>query len=126
MHQRKFLWTITVAYSLILLPHLAGTGGAAESPQESAKRAGDSSLPNIVLVFTDDQGYADVGCFGARGFETPNLDGMAFEGTTFTSFCVAQAVCTASRAALMTGCYANRVSMSGALNHTSRSAIHPD
>ncbi len=51
---------------------------------------------------------------------------MASEGTRFTSFYVAQAVCTASRAALMTGCYANRVSMSGALNHTSRTGIHPD
>jgi arylsulfatase len=50
---------------------------------------------------------------------------MASEGTRLTSFCVAQAVCTASRAALMTGCYANRVSMSGALNHTSRTGIHP-
>ena len=126
MRQRQFLWTITVACSLILLPRLADTGCMAETPQASAKPAGDSSLPNIVLVFTDDQGYADVGCFGARGFETPNLDRMASEGTTFTSFCVAQAVCTASRAALMTGCYANRVSMSGALNHTSRTGIHPD
>ncbi|MFZ5831387.1 MAG: sulfatase [Planctomycetota bacterium] len=82
--------------------------------------------PNVILIFTDDQGYADVGCFGAQGFQTPNLDRMAAEGTRFTSFCVAQAVCTASRAALMTGCYANRVSMSGALNHTSRTGIHPD
>ncbi len=82
--------------------------------------------PNIVLIFTDDQGYSDVGCFGARGFRTPNLDRMAAEGTKFTSFYVAQAVCTASRAALMSGCYANRVSMSGALNHTSRNGIHPD
>ena len=79
-----------------------------------------------MLVFTDDQGYADVGCFGAKGFKTPNLDRMASEGTRFTSFYVAQAVCTASRAALMTGCYANRLSMSGALNHTSRTGIHPD
>ncbi|HHK41366.1 MAG TPA: arylsulfatase, partial [Planctomycetaceae bacterium] len=54
--------------------------------------------PNIVLIFTDDQGYSDVGCFGARGFQTPNLDRMASEGTKFTSFYVAQAVCTASRA----------------------------
>jgi arylsulfatase A-like enzyme len=97
----------------------------AASPAASAEPVGDA-LPNIVLVFTDDQGYADLGCFGGRGFQTPHLDRMAAEGTKFTSFYVAQAVCTASRAALMTGCYANRVSMSGALNHTSRIGIHPD
>jgi len=79
--------------------------------------------PNIVLIMTDDQGYADLGCFGAKGFQTPNLDRLAAEGTRFTSFYVAQPVCTASRAALMTGCYANRVSLFGALNHESNVGI---
>ncbi|MHB8903331.1 MAG: sulfatase family protein [Thermoguttaceae bacterium] len=82
--------------------------------------------PNIVLILTDDQGYGDLHCYGASDLRTPHLDRMASEGTRFTSFCVAQAVCTASRAALMTGCYSNRVGMSGALNHTSRTGIHPD
>ena len=78
--------------------------------------------PNIVIIFTDDQGYADVGCFGAEGFETPNLDKMASEGMKFTDFYVAQAVCGASRAALLTGCYPNRVGMLGAcLLYTSAS-----
>ena len=71
--------------------------------------------PNIVLIFTDDQGYGDVGCFGATGFTTPNLDRMASGGMRFTNFYVSQAVCSASRAALMTGCYSNRVSILGAL-----------
>jgi arylsulfatase len=79
--------------------------------------------PNIVLIMTDDQGYGDVGCFGAKSFKTPNLDRLAAEGTRFTSFYVAQPVCTASRAALMTGCYANRVSLFGALNHESNIGI---
>jgi arylsulfatase len=79
--------------------------------------------PNIVLLFTDDQGYGDVGCFGAKAFKTPNLDRLASEGTRFTSFYVAQAVCTASRATLMTGCYSNRVSLFGALNHESNVGI---
>src|SRR3954468_4885351 len=76
-------------------------------------RAAD--LPNIVLIFTDDQGYADLGCFGAKGFTTPNIDRMASEGRRFTNFHVAQPVCSASRAALMTGCYSNRVGIHGAL-----------
>ncbi len=68
-------------------------------------------------------GYGDMGCQGAKGFRTPNLDQLANEGTRFTSFYVAQAVCTASRAALMTGCYPNRLGMHGAYNHTSRDGI---
>lgn len=71
--------------------------------------------PNVVIIFTDDQGYADVGVFGAEGFETPNLDRMADEGRTFTNFYAAQAVCSASRAALLTGCYPNRIGIIGAL-----------
>jgi arylsulfatase len=79
--------------------------------------------PNIVLILTDDQGYSDVGCFGSEGFKTPHLDRMAAEGTRFTSFYVAQPVCTASRAALMSGCYSNRISLFGALNHQSNVGI---
>ena len=82
--------------------------------------------PNIVIILTDDQGYADVGCFGAQGIRTPNLDRMAREGMRFTDFYVAQAVCSASRAALMTGCYPNRVGLQGALNHQSPIGIHED
>jgi hypothetical protein len=91
-----------------------------------ANNVTDEAYPNIVLIMTDDQGYSDIGCFGARGFETPHLDRLAAQGRRFTDFYVAASVCTASRAALMTGCYPMRVSMFGALNHTSREGIHPD
>lgn len=75
--------------------------------------------PNIVIIFTDDQGYADVGKFGAEGFATPNLDRMAEQGAIFRNFHVAQPVCSASRAALLTGCYPNRIGIHGALGvHT--------
>ena len=72
-------------------------------------------LPNIIIIFTDDQGYGDVGCYGAEGFETPNLDAMEKDGIRFTDFYVSQAVCSASRASLMTGSYAERVGVQGAL-----------
>jgi len=88
--------------------------------------AADKSVPNIVIVFTDDQGYGDVGCFGAKGYTTPNLDQMAQEGRKFTSFYVSQAVCGASRASLLTGCYSNRIGMLGAPSHASRHGISPN
>src|SRR4051812_43950935 len=80
--------------------------------------------PNIVFIFADDLGYGDLGCYGAKDIKTPNIDRLGREGTQFTSFYVAQAVCTASRAALLTGCYSNRVGMAGALNHTSNTGIN--
>jgi arylsulfatase len=82
--------------------------------------------PNVVLILADDLGYGDLGCYGARDIRTPSLDRMAAEGLRFTDFYVAQAVCTASRAALLTGCYPNRVGLQGALNHDSRIGIHGD
>jgi len=85
----------------------------------------DARPPNIVVIFTDDQGYSDVGCFGANGFETPNIDRLAREGMRFTDFYVAQPVCSASRAALLTGCYPNRIGITGALGPNSRIGLHP-
>ncbi len=90
------------------------------------KNTQHSSLPNIIIVYTDDQGYADVGVFGAEGFTTPNLDGMADQGMRFTSYHAAQPVCSASRAALLTGCYPNRIGIRGALNSNSGYGIHKD
>ena len=83
-------------------------------------------LPNIVVIFTDDQGYGDVGVFGAKGYATPNLDRLAREGTKFTNFHVAQAVCSASRAALLTGCYPNRIGIHGALGPDSKHGLSAD
>lgn len=82
-----------------------------------------SRLPNIVIIFADDQGYADVGAFGAKGFKTPNLDRLAREGVKFTNFHVAQPVCSASRAALLTGCYPNRIGIHGALGPLAKHGI---
>ncbi len=88
--------------------------------------SGAKRPPNIVIIFTDDQGYSDVGVFGAQGFKTPNLDHMASQGMRFTSFYVAQPVCSASRAALLTGCYPNRVGISGALGPRAKHGLHTD
>ena len=80
--------------------------------------------PNIILIFADDLGYGDVGCFGAKGFETPNLDRLAKQGIRFTDFYVSQPVCSASRCSLLTGCYANRLGIHGALGPNARHGIN--
>ena len=72
---------------------------------------GKQTRPNVVLIFTDDQGYGDLSCFGSTKIKTPNIDRIAKEGRKFTSFMVASPVCTPSRAALLTGCYPKRVGM---------------
>lgn len=93
------------------------------TPAGAADRSG---RPNFVIVFADDLGYADVGCFGGKEIATPHIDRLAKEGCRLTSFYVAQAVCSASRAALLTGCYPNRVGILGALGPQSKQGIHDD
>lgn len=89
--------------------------------------AAETNHPNIVLIFTDDMGWGDLPNFTPQSkIRTPNISRLVAEGTKFDDFYVVQAVCTASRAALMTGCYANRVGLEGALNHTSPTGISPE
>jgi arylsulfatase A len=85
-----------------------------------------TASPNIVVIFIDDMGYADIGPFGATDYETPNLDQMAAEGMRFTDFVVSSAVCSASRSALMTGCYHRRIGISGALGPNAKHGINSD
>ena len=82
--------------------------------------------PNIVLIFVDDQGYEDIGCFGAPEIKTPHLDQMAAEGRKFTSFYSANSVCSPSRAALLTGSYPVRVSIPGVLFPRHDIGLNPD
>ncbi|VGO16225.1 Arylsulfatase [Pontiella desulfatans] len=93
---------------------------------ERAKQAESERPPNFIVIFTDDQGYNDLGCFGSPLIKTPQLDRMAAEGTRFTDFYVASAVCSASRAALLTGCYSERVGVSGAFFPGEGEGLHPD
>jgi arylsulfatase A len=113
MNHPSARWTGAVTVALVLGTVL----GAAGEPARPRR------APNFVIILTDDQGYADVGCFGAKDLQTPNLDRMAREGIRFTDFYVAQPVCSASRAALLTGCYPNRIGILGALDHHSRHGI---
>ena len=102
---------------VVVLAVLASTcvaGHAADAP------------PNFVIILADDQGYQDIGCFGSPLIKTPNLDRMAKEGMRFTDFYVGAAVCSASRASLMTGCYCDRVGVTGVFfPNRRRQGLHP-
>ena len=105
---------------LILLVGLVAAAcrvGGAEAPARP---------PNVVIIFCDDLGYADVGCFGSKGPATPNIDSLASRGMKFTDFYAAQAVCSASRAALLTGCYNVRVGIFGALGPKAKVGLNPE
>ncbi|MDR0871203.1 MAG: sulfatase [Planctomycetaceae bacterium] len=84
-----------------------------------------ADTPNVIVIFIDDMGYADIGPFGSET-PTPNLDRMAAEGRRFTNFTVSSGVCSASRSALMTGCIHWRVNINGALPPNSQIGLNPD
>lgn len=82
--------------------------------------------PNIVIIFMDDMGYGDPSCYNGKQYQTPFIDQMAAGGMRFTDFYAAQAVCTASRAGLLTGCYPNRIGITGAFMPWSKIALNPN
>ena len=86
----------------------AGAGAFALGPG-ILRAATGRRKPNFIVIFTDDQGYQDLGCFGSPDIRTPHIDRMATEGMKFTDFYVAAPVCSPSRAALLTGCYPARI-----------------
>jgi len=105
---------------------LATAGVAVPGCTQALRASADSNTnrrPNFVVIFIDDMGYADVGCFGAEGYETPNVDRLAAEGVRFTDFYAAASSCTPSRAALMTGCYPQRVGLPYVLGPNSKIGI---
>jgi len=106
-----FRRTIYLLLALLVYPVL--------SPAQS------KSKPNVIIIFMDDMGYGDIEPYGMTGIPTPNFNRVAKEGTRFTHFSVGQPVCTASRAALLTGCYPNRIGMTGALLPQSKEALNP-
>ncbi len=87
----------------------------------------DERPMNVIMIYTDDQGYNDLGCYGSEMIRTPNIDRMAAEGVRFTDFNVMSSKCTPSRAALMTGCYPRRVSLQrGVVMDGHTHGLHPD
>ena len=107
------------------LKQMGAAAAVVAAPAVLAAKKTERKPPNFVLVFCDDQGYQDVGCFGSPKIKTPNLDKMAAEGMKFTDFYSAAPVCTPSRAALLTGCYAQRVSLPSVLFPNAKIGLNP-
>lgn len=101
-------------------------------PNGALAQGGKKKSPNLVLIFCDDLGYGDLGCYGSQKNRTPRIDQLAKEGSRFTSFYSSSPVCTPSRASLMTGCYPRRVGMhEDATGHwvlipRSKRGLHPE
>ena len=112
INRRNFLTLAGVTAAGALL-----TGCTEELFSASVQGAGrPADKPNFIIIFCDDLGYGDIGCFGSKKHRTPNIDQMANEGMKFTSFYVTSGVCTPSRSSLMTGCYPRRVNMHESAN----------
>ena len=106
--RRDFLKSVGLGAASLAIPGCRGSYQQSEARESVDK-------PNFIVIFTDDQGYQDMGCFGSLLIKTPSLDRMAAEGMKLTDFYVAAAVCSPSRAALLTGCYPPRVGITKVL-----------
>ena len=117
-------------------PRLAGRGSCFIAcifvgfwSQVAATIHGDDTErpPNVIFILVDDQGYYDLGCYGATEVRTPHIDAMAAEGTRLTDYYAAAPICSPSRAGLLTGCYPRRVGNAVWVHRAdSPSGIHPN
>jgi arylsulfatase A-like enzyme len=114
---------------MIKIKSALSLSGAALATMTAASQKSDTfqqSSPNIVLILMDDMGYGDIGRTGANQYDTPNLNRLASQGMQFTWYYCPQAVSSASRTGLLTGCYPNRLGISGALMPYSKIGISSD
>ncbi len=110
-----------ILYTSLGIASILGTSAC------SMKKTKKLDKPNVIIFYTDDQGYADVGCYGAKGFETPNIDDVAKNGVKFTNFYVPAAVSTPSRAGLLTGRYPERSNLhKGVVSPYSKNGLSPN
>jgi arylsulfatase A len=119
LRQSGWFQGLSFFFGCVMLLHVDRISAA-----DIAKPAIDK--PNIVVLFADDLGYADLNCFGGQDMVTPHLDTMAREGRRMTSFYVSQGVCSASRSSLLTGCYNVRISILGALGPGAKVCLNPE
>lgn len=113
---RGIYWLICLELLVILMPRGEAIGGKISDDQHTP--------PNIVLIFIDDMGFGDIQPFADVNYETPNLNKLAKDGRKFSNFIVPSAVCSASRAGLLTGCLPERIGFRGALGPAAKIGIH--
>ncbi len=111
MSRRSFMKSLGLSAAAVILP--------------AKLKAADTKCPNIVLIYVDDLGYGDVGCYGATNVKTPNIDKLASEGLRFTNAHSPSATCTPSRYAMLTGEYAWRHKGTGIARGDARMIIQP-
>lgn len=130
MTRRGFLKALGFGATAVAIGPALGRAALAALAADGAGAGGNggngAKKPNFVIIFTDDLGYQDVGCFGSPLIKTPNLDRMAAEGMKFTDFYSAASVCSPSRLALMTGCYPPRVGDLPVLFPASKIGLNPE
>jgi len=111
MSRRSFMKSLGLAAAAVMVP--------------AKLRATDTKKPNVVIIYADDLGYGDVGCYGATNVKTPNIDRLASEGLRFTNAHSPSATCTPSRYAMLTGEYAWRKKGTGIARGDARMIIQP-
>lgn len=116
----KKIWKLLMLFVLLATMSFSGKQAGKQTLQDGGKQ------PNVIIIFMDDMGYGDPVCYGGGPYQTPNIDALAASGMRFTQFYAAEAVCTASRSALMTGCYPTRIGMHGAIDQNAKIALNPD
>jgi arylsulfatase len=121
LNRRTFVKTVAGGLTAPMVGALPASG----APKIRAGQHSKTRPPNVIIMICDDLGSADLGCYGSR-LNTPNLDRMAAEGMRFTHFNTAHAICSASRAALLTGRYANRSHVVGAYGPNSKDGMDLD
>lgn len=104
---------------------LLGVAGRADAQAADPAKGPSKDKPNVIVIFADDLGYADVGCFGAKGFKTPNIDRMAQEGLKLTSFYTGCPVCSGSRTALLTGRHYQRTGVPAVMFPGNTNGLNP-
>ena len=114
-------------FPLVLLLTFAPWVTVSYGQDENEPAQATTKRPNFVVIFTDDQGYGDLSCFGSEKVQTPRIDQMAADGMKLTSFYVAAPYCSPSRAALMTGSYPRRIGLtSGVFLAADKRGLNPD
>jgi arylsulfatase A len=116
----RYLSACLTVLALVAFP--TPSASAAKPQNRPAKR-----MPNVVIIFIDDQGYYDLGCYGATEVKTPRIDQLAAEGIRFTDYYAAAPICSPSRAGLLTGAYPRRIGMETWVQRAdSNRGIHPN